>query len=104
MSAATSHEAQWCAFAVEMVDQYPDSAGLLAKVLLFAKERLPTKETAMSPQEQEIRLECLKLAARDRVCGAEAVANADRYYVFLTTEKQTPRQTIDAALDKAGVA
>lgn len=102
MSAAASHEAQWCAFAVEMVDQFPGSAALLAKVLLFAKERLPTKEIAMSPREQEIRLECLRLACGSSV-GTEAVSFAGEYYAFLTGGNQTPREAIDAALDQANV-
>ncbi|MCB4862977.1 hypothetical protein K7W03_25680 [Sphingobium sp. PNB] len=54
----------------------------------------------------EIRLECLRLAnAGFGERPEDIVARARAYHVFLTGKSdQTPRQIIDAALDKAGVS
>lgn len=53
----------------------------------------------------EIRLECLRLAnAGYSEFPEDAVKRARAYYDFLMGKSdQTPRQIIDAALDKAGI-
>ena len=54
----------------------------------------------MTPEETEIRFRCLELAVR-----AGAPDLREQFLAFVTGKAdQTPRQIIDAALDKAGVS
>lgn len=54
-----------------------------------------------TPEERDLALECLKLAHSDMFDEQSIVRRAEAFYAFTTG--QTPRETIDTALDRAGV-
>lgn len=52
-------------------------------------------------EETEVALRCLELANSEMLANAQVVERAEAFYAFATG--QTPRETINAALDRAGV-
>jgi hypothetical protein len=63
----------------------------------------PAKGTPMPELDRELRVRALELAVSTHE-GHEAVARATNYYAFLTgTSDRSPRETVNAALDAAGV-
>jgi hypothetical protein len=58
-----------------------------------------------TPEEQEMRFRCLQLAHGHEWAPMDVVSRAKDYYAFVTGQPaQTPRQMINAALDKANVS
>ncbi len=61
----------------------------------------PQESTMNSPDDQELRLKCLSLAAGDPY---QAVRLARDFYAFVTGESDlSARDKVNAALDAAGV-
>lgn len=73
-------------------------ASALAAIFIF-----PERTTNMrSEQEISIALDCLKIAAEGLHGADNIVEGAGKFYAFVTGT-QTQRDTINAALDAAGV-
>lgn len=62
----------------------------------------------MSVADRELRLECMRLAVSLAAPGqlaSDVAADASVYFAYITgTLDKTPRQTIESALDQAGVS
>lgn len=62
------------------------------------------KDPPMDMQDIEIRLRCAEIATTATSMGGNSAQTAREIYAFVTGKSdQTPREVVDAALDKAGV-